>query len=629
MRSIRLSLILYFLLLLGAALGGVCYFCYQSTQEALAAKETSTSALWKKQFDDNKNRLETQFAANKRRAENKFDDELLTRARSLGDKLIWHQHRLEGLYVLGALSGGIAGGEAFTMGVYGLRNKQSGLPAQIRYDIRIQPPHADDEPYTHIVEEGQFYQTYFIPPKGGGPPPKGGGKGDPFKGPPRGDPVPWETSDTLDGPWQMDKEIRRKVDEKQTPFDDLKLKPGKMVRRVTIRADVHWARRGIVPEPNGEEWYPLSRFPPPGEDRPLWGPGGRQWVYLQYGQDTTPRDKAIALLQANRDRDLAELEYNLQRDLTELRGELDESLVDLRTRFFWIGLGAFAALVVGGFVLVRVGLSPLNRLSDAVSKVSEKDFRLPINEAKLPSELKPIAGRLVQTLEQLKQAFEREKQAAADLSHELRTPVAALLTTLDITLRKQRTAEEYREVLVECRSSGQQIHHLVERLLALARLDAGADVLRPREVDVGLLTSQCVALVRPLAEARGLRVHVHASEPGSLLADPDKLREVLTNLLHNAIEYNKPDGSIEVKVERQNGTLQMEVRDTGIGIAPETRRRIFERFYRADPARSGEVPHAGLGLAIVKGYVDLMGGSIDVDSKEGMGSTFRVRLPVA
>src|SRR5207302_8629165 len=107
-----------------------------------------------------------------------------------------------------------------------------------------------------------------------------------------------------------------------------------------------------------------------------------------------------------------------------------------------------------------------------------------------------------------------------------------------------------------------------------------------------------------------------------------KQREVLTNLLHNAIEYNKPDGAIDVKVERDNGHLDMEVSDTGIGISPEARLHIFERFFRADPSRAADTPHAGLGLAIVKGYVDLMGGEIDVQSTVGEGSTFKVRLPV-
>jgi signal transduction histidine kinase len=270
----------------------------------------------------------------------------------------------------------------------------------------------------------------------------------------------------------------------------------------------------------------------------------------------------------------------------------------------------------------------LQRLSEAVSLVSAKDFRLPFDEPKLPAELRPIVERLTETLNLLKRAFAREKQAAADISHELRTPLAALLTTIEVALRKPRPPEEYREVLADCHATGQQMNQLVERLLALARMDAGVDTMRPRSVEVTALAEQCATMVRPLAEARGLRLSVHRNNPIQLNADADKLREVINNLLHNAIEYNQPNGSVDLSIERQNGTLQLEVRDTGVGIAPEEREHIFERFYRADRSRHAEGMHAGLGLAIVKGYVDLMGGTITVQSTQGKGSTFRLELPI-
>src|SRR5262249_39643153 len=130
-------------------------------------------------------------------------------------------------------------------------------------------------------------------------------------------------------------------------------------------------------------------------------------------------------------------------------------------------------------------------------------------------------------------------------------------------------------------------------------------------------------------EARGLRLSVRPQGPVSLVTDSDKLREILNNLLHNAIEYNRPEGAIDLAVERENGHVRVEVRDTGIGIPPHPRDPIFEPFYRADPSRHSEGLHAGLGLAIVKGYVDLMGGTIMVDSTLGEGSTFRLELPAA
>jgi heavy metal sensor kinase len=323
------------------------------------------------------------------------------------------------------------------------------------------------------------------------------------------------------------------------------------------------------------------------------------------------------------------LAARLKSDLAQHEQETQASLDELRTRFLGVGLLTLAVTLAGALWVVHLGLRPLHRLSEAVSKVSEKDFSLPLAPGPLPDELRPIVDRLSQTLALLKRAFEREKQAAADLSHELRTPVAALLAMLDVALRKQRSADDYRKVLEECRGTGEQMAILVERLLALARLEAGADPFHPRRIDAAELAEQCAALVRPLAEARGLTLAVNRNGAIGLTTDPDKLREVITNLLHNAIEYNRPSGRIGLTVVRNNGCLNLEVSDTGIGIPPEARSHLFERFYRADPSRHADTPHAGLGLAIVKGYVDLLGGTIKVDSTVGEGSTFTVSLPCA
>jgi len=176
--------------------------------------------------------------------------------------------------------------------------------------------------------------------------------------------------------------------------------------------------------------------------------------------------------------------------------------------------------------------------------------------------------------------------------------------------------------------SGQQMSVLVERLLALARLDAGAERPRPRAIDATELATQCAELVRPLANARGLTLTAQIAPHLTVEADPDKLREVITNLLHNAVEYNRDAGSIELTVDRAGSDLAIEVEDSGIGIAPEARERIFERFYRVDPSRYADTPHAGLGLAIVKSYVDLLGGTITCTSTVGKGTTFTVHLPV-
>ena len=315
--------------------------------------------------------------------------------------------------------------------------------------------------------------------------------------------------------------------------------------------------------------------------------------------------------------------------LARVRAETQEELAHLRARLVVIGAVTFAALVLGGWFFVARGLSPLRTLSDAVSRVSEKDFRLPVVAGDLGRELLPIHARITQTLTLLQRAFAREKQSVADISHELRTPIASLLATIDVALRKPRTPEQYRTALEECRLISRQLGQLVERIMTLASLDAGNDHTHVARTDAGELAAGCAAVIRPLAAANALTLTAHAADGVALDTDPGKLREVLMNLLHNAVEYNRPDGTIDLSVRRAGGSAVFEVRDTGIGMTAEVRERIFERFYRADASRHATGVHAGLGLAIVKEYVARLNGTIEVESEPGAGTTFRVTLPAA
>ena len=172
------------------------------------------------------------------------------------------------------------------------------------------------------------------------------------------------------------------------------------------------------------------------------------------------------------------------------------------------------------------------------------------------------------------------------------------------------------------------MNQLVERMLALAWLDTGADVVRNETVEVGDLVDGCVTIGKPLADVQGVTVLVNKPARLTMVTDPGKLREVIMNLVHNAIEYNQPGGEVKVSAERMaDGGVSLEVADTGIGMTPEIREKIFERFFRADPSRHATGVHAGLGLAIVKEYVNCLGGSLHVESEPGRGSKFRVELP--
>jgi heavy metal sensor kinase len=596
----------YFLALLGVAFGAVSLLVYRSTRETLREKQKATQDL-----------IEAQYRENCEKEKAHQDFVLLSQARNLAGWLIyqndterWRAFQLEGSIVrnrvhrilpLAALGGATSSyGLAVVpiCAIQGISHPLGLNPAQPKVISGID---VDKNELAHVGENlapyiqidhawGGTYRSEAL-----------GSRSMPL------DPTQWSSDTTVD--WR---------------YDVVELDPGVEVRRVVLRMTP--PRWRFTP---GDQ---ARNRPPPPPPQGSGGPGERgrgdrprdpamdfprPALFIQCAIDVATRDKALESFQSQRDDELAQLE-----DRTAA------SLAGLRNHLLGISVITFVATVLGGVWLVRAGLSPLRRLSVAVSRVSPKDFRLPFEDGRLPNELQPIVARLSETLDMLKRAFAREKQAAADISHELRTPLAALLTTIDVTLRKPRSSDTYREALEECRSSGQTMNVLVERLLALARLDAGVDMLRPQSVDASELAEQCASLVRPLAEARGLHLHVHRNGPAVLQADPAKLREVVTNLLHNAIQYNRPDGSVDLSVARRNGDLEVEVADTGIGISKEAKQHIFERFYRADPSRSADGLHAGLGLAIVKGYVDLMGGTIAVESTEGKGSKFRVRLPV-
>jgi heavy metal sensor kinase len=589
LHSIRLSLTVYFLLLLAAALGGASWFAYRTAAQTLGEKRKATADL-----------LQAQFEERNRDERYQLDKSLLDQAQTL-TRLAQFQfqfdlNRVRWLNEAGILTAGLAPGGCASVPVWLATSQRGPLSFELYgrsvWEIRINQSdllhHSDDQIAEYFQIDTSWGGSFRSQAMGNHSFPLNPGAFEDESG------VSWHFDDTLVGP-------------------DIH------VRRVILRASP--IRPLPPPFPAGERAADAR-----GRGRDRSEPGQRPAdfprrlaLFIQCACDTHRLEASLAALAASRDSELEALDR-----------ATDKSLAGLRNQLLAVATAAFLVAVPGCLWLVRVGLAPLRRLSDAVSRVSAKDFNLPFGGPRPPRELEPIVGRLRQTLDLLKRAFAREKQATADISHDLRTPLAALLTTTEMALRRPRATEEYEEVLRDCQASARQMSRSVERLLALARLDAGADTLRLQAVDAAALAEQCLAVVRPLADARGVKlaVHVEGAQVPQLTTDPDKFSEVLTNLLHNAIQYNRPGGDIDVSLGRQNGRFELAVRDTGIGIEPDARAHLFERFWRADPSRGSDGLHAGLGLAIVKGYVDLMGGTISVESQRGQGSTFRVHLPV-
>jgi two-component system, OmpR family, sensor kinase len=282
--------------------------------------------------------------------------------------------------------------------------------------------------------------------------------------------------------------------------------------------------------------------------------------------------------------------------------------------------------LVGGWWLVGRALQPLSEISSAATKISGSDLSQRISIAEAESELGQLANVLNSTFARLETAFAQQKQFAADAAHELRTPVTVILTQTQVTLSRERDAAGYKQTLEACQRAAQRMRKLIESLLALARLDAGQEVLKRLRFDLARLVEDSVVLVKPLALECGVKITTEL-QPLEINGDSERVAQVVTNLLANAIQYNKPDGEVHVQLKAENGLAILTVTDSGKGISAVDLPHVFERFYRADQSRTG-AGNTGLGLAICQSIVSAHAGTIEVSSRENIGTTFTIRLPL-
>jgi two-component system, OmpR family, sensor kinase len=303
-------------------------------------------------------------------------------------------------------------------------------------------------------------------------------------------------------------------------------------------------------------------------------------------------------------------------------------LKELRhTAFKLSGVGGIILFfgLAGGWWIVSRSLRPIVAISSAAMKISAGDLSQRINVAEAESELGQLAAVLNSTFARLETAFALQKQFAVDAAHELRTPVSVMLAQTQTALNRERDAEAYKRTIEACQRAAQRMRKLIESLLALARYDAGQEVLQRARFDFSEMVADCVELVQPLAQEQNIRVSTDI-EPFPFTGDPGRLAQVVTNLLTNAIQYNRPGGEVCVSLKSQAALAVLTVADNGRGIAVADAPMLFRRFFRADPSRTG-AGNSGLGLAISRAIVEAHGGNIEVSSKENVGTTVTVRLP--
>jgi two-component system heavy metal sensor histidine kinase CusS len=295
-----------------------------------------------------------------------------------------------------------------------------------------------------------------------------------------------------------------------------------------------------------------------------------------------------------------------------------------------LGLVLLAALGVCsiiGYQIARRGLQPLNRIATTARQIRSSNLQERIATNKLPAEVHVLAVTFNDMLDRLEKSFTQLSQFSADIAHELRTPVHNLRGEAEVALQSFRTVEEYREVISSCLEEYARLTRLIESLLFLARAENPETQIARELVEVGPELDVAREFYDGLAAETGIALRVEAAQGLTAPLDRALFRQAISNLLANAIAHTPAQGTVTLRAAKEDGDLLVAVSDTGVGIPPEHLPHVFDRFYRADRARSNSAERVGLGLAIVRSIAVLHGGSASVASSAGQGTTVSLRFP--
>jgi heavy metal sensor kinase len=290
------------------------------------------------------------------------------------------------------------------------------------------------------------------------------------------------------------------------------------------------------------------------------------------------------------------------------------------------GAGILAVGLIGGSFVATRALRPIESISNVALKIASGDLAQRIPNTENESELGRLVSILNSTFARLEAAFSEQVRFTTDVSHELRTPVAVIVSQTQTALARERSAADYKGTIEACQRAAQRMRGLIESLLQLARLDAGQEKLNLADVDLAKTTEECVAMLHPLAAEKSITLSSE-TQPTPCHADSERIGQIITNLLTNAIQYTPVNGKAIVRTELAGGMALISVIDNGPGIPAEDLPRVFNRFYRVEQSRSRDKGGSGLGLAISRGIVNAHGGTLEVSSTPGAGTTFTIRLP--
>ena len=292
------------------------------------------------------------------------------------------------------------------------------------------------------------------------------------------------------------------------------------------------------------------------------------------------------------------------------------------------GTAVMAIGLVGAWWLTGRAIKPIKSLSDTAESITAANLKNRINVEKLDTEFKSVSTTINAMLDRLANAIEKQRQFTADASHELRTPISILNMHAELALSKQRSEAEYRKSLETCLHAGNRMNNLTEDLLELARSDSGQMSAKHQEVDLLETAKESVSFFEVLANKRQIKIEIHG-ENVHCTGDPQRLRQLIDNLLKNAIVHNEDGGRVQVSISHHEGQAIVKVANTGLAIPPEHLPHLFDRFYRVDAARQRQSDlngGSGLGLAICKTIADDHNATLAItsDEKDGTVVTFAI-----